>query len=123
MKLILAIGAGSFFGGILRYLLSQMIQTRFLSAFPFGTLAVNIAGCLLIGLVYGLTDRGNLSPEWRLVLATGLIGGFTTFSAFSIETVSLIRDGQLFYALAYIGSSILFGLVATFAGISIIKIF
>ena len=82
MKIILAIGTGSFIGGILRYLLSQFIQTKFVSTFPFGTLGVNIIGCFLIGLVFGLADRGNLTQEWRLFLATGLIGGFTTFSAF-----------------------------------------
>jgi len=123
MKLILAIGAGSFIGGVLRYLLSQFIQTKFFSTFPFGTLGVNIIGCFLIGLVFGLSDRGNMSQEWRLFLATGLIGGFTTFSAFSNETVGLLRDGQLWYAAAYIAASIVLGLVATFIGITIIKLF
>src|SRR5678815_2622649 len=102
MKILLAIGTGSFIGGIFRYLLSQFIQARLLSTFPYGTLCVNIIGCFLIGLVFGLADRGNLTQEWRLILATGVIGGFTTFSAFSNETVSMLRDGQLWYALAYI---------------------
>ncbi len=123
MKLILAIGTGSFIGGILRYLLSQFIQTKFLSTFPFGTLGVNIIGCFLIGLVFGLTDRGNLTQEWRLFLATGLIGGFTTFSAFSNETVGLLRDGQFWYATVYITVSVFVGLLATFLGIAIIKLF
>ena len=123
MKIILAIGAGSFIGGVLRYLLSQLVQTKFLSTFPFGTLTVNLIGCFLIGLVFGLTDRGNLTPEWRLFLATGLLGGFTTFSAFSIETVSLFRDGQFFYATAYISSSVVVGIIATFIGFAIIKLF
>ncbi|MFO7924602.1 MAG: fluoride efflux transporter CrcB [Bacteroidales bacterium] len=99
MKIILAIGTGSFIGGVLRYLLSQLVQTKFLSTFPFGTLTVNIIGCFLIGLVFGLTDRGNLTQEWRLFLATGVLGGFTTFSAFSIESLSLFRDGQFFLRL------------------------
>ncbi len=122
MKIILAIGTGSFIGGVLRYLISQFVQTKFLSTFPFGTLTVNIIGCFLIGLVFGLTDRGNLTQEWRLFLATGLIGGFTTFSAFSNETVGLLRDGQLWYASAYILSSVIIGLLATFIGITIIKL-
>ena len=122
MKILLAIGTGSFIGGIFRYLLSQFIQARLLSTFPYGTLCVNIIGCFLIGLVFGLADRGNLTQEWRLILATGVIGGFTTFSAFSNETVSMLRDGQLWYALAYVISSIVFGLAATFIGISIIKL-
>ena len=123
MKILFAIGTGSFIGGILRYLLSQFVQSKFLSAFPFGTLIVNIIGCFLIGMVFGLTDRGTLTPEWRLFLATGLIGGFTTFSAFSFETVGLLRDGQLWYATAYIVGSVIIGLLATFIGISIIKLF
>ncbi len=123
MKIILAIGAGSFIGGVLRYLISQLVQTKFLSTFPFGTLTVNLIGCFLIGLVFGLTDRGNLTQEWRLFLATGLIGGFTTFSAFSIESFSLFRDGQFFYATAYISSSVVAGIISTFIGFAIIKLF
>jgi fluoride exporter len=122
MKLLLAIGTGSFIGGVLRYLLSQFVQTKFLSTFPFGTLTVNVVGCFLIGLVFGFSDRGNLTPEWRLFLATGLLGGFTTFSAFSNETVGMLRDGQLMYATAYISSSVIVGLIATFIGISITKL-
>ena len=121
MRIIIAIGVGSFIGGISRYLLSQFIQAKFLSTFPFGTLSVNIIGCFLIGLVFGYADKGALTQEWRLFLATGLIGGFTTFSAFSNETVGLLRDGQLWYASAYIAVSIVFGLFATLIGITIIK--
>ena len=121
MRIILAIGAGGFIGAILRYLVSQFIQNKFLSAFPLGTLSVNIIGCFFIGLVYALSDRGNVSPEWRLFLATGILGGFTTFSSFSNETVALMRDGQFWHALTYISLSVIIGLIATFAGISIIK--
>lgn len=122
MKMILFIGAGSFIGGISRYLLSTSIQNKFLSTFPFGTLGVNIIGCLLIGIVYGIADNGNLTAEWRLFLATGILGGFTTFSAFSNESVSMLRDGQFWYASLYIVSSVLLGLIATFAGILITKL-
>lgn len=122
MKIILLIGTGSFIGGVLRYGLSQFIQTKFLSTFPFGTLGVNILGCFAIGLVFGLSERTNMSPEMRLFLATGICGGFTTFSAFSNETFSLMRDGQLLYASAYITSSVLFGLLATFFGYSLLKL-
>lgn len=117
MKLLLAIGTGSFFGGILRYLLSQLLQSKVTTDFPIGTFAVNIIGCFCIGLVFALTDRGSLSAEWKLIIATGLLGGFTTFSAFSVETVNLLRDGQLWYAAGYAVSSVLIGLLATFAGI------
>lgn len=103
-------------GGVSRYLLSQLIQNKALSAFPYGTLTVNIIGCFLIGIVFGLNERSGLSDEWRLFLATGLLGGFTTFSAFSYESISLIRDGQSGSALIYIGCSIVLGLLATYGG-------
>lgn len=122
MKILIAIGAGSFIGGISRYLLAQFVQTKFFTSFPFGTLTVNIVGCFLIGIVYALADRGNLSESWRLFLATGLLGGFTTFSAFSGETLAMIRDGQFFYASAYVAVSVILGLIFTFIGISIIKL-
>jgi len=122
MKIILAIGTGSFIGGVFRYLLSQLIQTRFLSTFPFGTFTVNIIGCFLIGLVFGFSERGHLTQEWRLFLATGLLGGFTTFSAFSNEAIGMLRDGQFWYASAYIVSSVVIGLIATIIGIAITKL-
>jgi fluoride exporter len=122
MKMIVAIGIGSCIGGMARYLLSQLIQNKFHSSFPFGTLGVNIIGCLLIGIVFGLSERGTLSIEWRFFLATGVLGGFTTFSAFSNETVSLLRDGQFGNAFAYVACSVLIGLLATFIGIWLIKL-
>ncbi len=121
--MILAIGCGSFIGGISRYLLSALIHQKIMTSFPFGTLTVNVLGCLLIGIVFGLADRGNMSQEWRLFLATGILGGFTTFSAFSNETAGMLRDGQFMHASAYIAASVLLGLIATFIGIMIIKLF
>ncbi len=123
MKIIIAVGIGSCIGGILRYLLTQLIQTKFLSTFPFGTLSVNIIGCFLIGVAFGFSERSYISMEWKFFLVTGLLGGFTTFSAFSNETVALIRHGQSWLALSYVASSLIAGLFATFAGISIIKLF
>lgn len=123
MKILLAIGFGSFLGGISRYLLTIFVQNKFLSVFPYGTLAVNIIGCFLIGIVYGLSARGNINIEWRLFLATGFLGGFTTFSSFSNDTVSLLRDAQYWQAFSYVALSVIVGLVATFVGISLIKYF
>lgn len=121
MKIILAIGIGSCIGGLFRYFLSQFIQNKFLSAFPFGTIGVNIIGCFFIGVVFALSERGNFTMEWRLFLVTGLLGGFTTFSSFSQETVSLLRDGQIWHSFIYVLCSVVIGLIATFAGISLIK--
>lgn len=123
MKLVLLIGAGGFIGSSLRYLVSLFVQSKVLTTFPFGTFAVNILGCFLIGAVYALSDRGNLAAEWRLFLATGILGGFTTFSSFSNETVSLMRDAQYGSALLYVVSSVILGLLATFLGIFLIKLF
>lgn len=120
MKLLLLIGSGSFIGGIIRYYLSQFIQIKTALTFPLGTLAVNIIGCFFIGLIVGLIDKESIGSEWRFFLITGLLGGFTTFSAFSMESVNLLREGQIVYAFTYIGLSILLGLFATFAAYSII---
>ncbi|HAQ37944.1 MAG TPA: fluoride efflux transporter CrcB [Saprospirales bacterium] len=122
MKIILAIGLGSSIGGMLRYVLAESIRQKLESTLPFGTFTINVVGCFLIGIVFGLFDRGNLSQEWRLFLATGLLGGFTTFSAFSMETVNLLRDGQYWSVITYVAGSVVIGLLATFAGISITKI-
>ena len=121
MKLILAIGAGSFVGGVFRYLLSIFIQAKTTANFPLGTLTVNIIGCFFIGIVFGIFDKGQLSNEWRLFLATGVLGGFTTFSAFSYETFALLRGGNTGYALLYIFASVLLGLLATYFAYSLVK--
>lgn len=123
MKILLAIGTGSLLGGLLRYWASQTIQARYLSSFPFGTFAVNILGCFLIGIVYALSDRFSTNETWRLFLTTGLLGGFTTFSAFSYETVNLLQQGQAMNAFAYVAASVSIGLLATYAGMVVIRIF
>jgi len=121
MKIILAIGAGSFIGGISRYLLSVFIQNKVNSGFPFGTFTVNITGCFLIGLLYGISERGSVNTNLRLFLATGILGGFTTFSAFSMETVNMIKAGHLSTAFTYTLLSVLLGFGATLAGFYLIK--
>jgi len=123
MKLVLMIGMGGFIGTVFRYVLSLAIQNKFLSTFPYGTMSVNIIGCFLIGIIYALSDRGNISVEWRLFIATGILGGFTTFSSFSNETVSMLRDSEYCYALLYVLSTVFMGILATFAGIFLIKAF
>ncbi|MDR0792276.1 MAG: fluoride efflux transporter CrcB [Chitinophagaceae bacterium] len=121
MKILFLIGTGSFMGGIFRYLLSKIIQAKTLSVFPFGTLTVNILGCFLIGIVFGLVDKNSITQEWKLFLTTGLLGGFTTFSAFSIESINLFKGGQFWYAVAYISASLFLGLTATYFGKLIIE--
>ena len=123
MKLLLLIGSGSFVGGVSRYLLSQIIHGRYTTGFPIGTLGVNLLGCFFIGLLFGLSEKLSFANEWQLFIITGILGGFTTFSAFSNETFSLIREGQLWIALSYIALSVVFGVLATFLGFSMLKLF
>lgn len=123
MKILLLVGIGSFIGGILRYLLSISIQTKFAGVFPLGTLTVNILGCLLIGVFLGLSEKIIISQDIKFLVATGLLGGFTTFSAFSVETFTLIRLGHTGLAATYVSASIIIGLAATFIGFLLIRLF
>jgi CrcB protein len=118
MRLIGLIGLGGALGSILRYWLGGLAQSRLGSAgFPAGTLAVNVAGCLAIGLMSYLTDsRGAGSPETRAVLMVGLLGGFTTFSAFGNETLNLFRDGEHLLAGANVAANVMLGLTAVWLG-------
>jgi len=121
LKTITLVGIGGAIGSILRYLASTLINTKILSGFPWGTLFINITGCFIIGVVYAFAEKNSISPEWRFFLATGICGGYTTFSTFSLESFSLLRDGHYFYATAYISSSVLLGTLATFAPIIVIE--
>lgn len=123
MKIILLIGAGSFLGGVARHLLGQWIQGRVATTLPCGTLVVNVLGCLAIGLVLGWSLRHQPPVEWRLFLATGFCGGFTTFSTFSNETLALLREGHAAAATTYVVASLLLGLLATWVGISVFRLF
>jgi CrcB protein len=116
-KLLLIIGTGSFIGGALRYLVSFPLLHKYPHGFPWGTLVVNVAGCFMIGFLYGYAERWSFPKEWRLFLATGVLGGFTTFSAFSNETVTLFNNGQYGYAISYVLSSVIIGIGATFLGL------
>lgn len=110
-------------GSVLRYLVSGFAQRLLvpgagaLAAFPAGTLVVNVTGSLLIGLVAGLAEsRALIGPDARLLLVTGMLGGYTTFSAFSLETLLLIRAGQSATALLTVGLQVFLGVAAAWAG-------
>ena len=124
IKLLLIIGTGSFIGGISRFLTARFVQNTGISAFPYGTFVVNIIGCFLIGLFYGLSERGNfMNPEWRMFLTVGFCGGFTTFSTFANENVALLRDGNIFYFALYTSLSVFIGIMATYLGNMVTKIY
>jgi fluoride exporter len=115
---LLWVGIGGFVGSVLRYLVAGWVQTGSRSVgFPFGTLAVNVLGCLAIGGLSYLADaRGVLNAETRLLLMVGLLGGFTTFSTFGNETFNLFRDGETMIALANVAANIVLCLAAVWAG-------
>lgn len=115
---LLIAGTGGFIGTVMRYLIQVNIEKIMGSTFPLGTFLINITGSLIIGIVYGIAEKGNLmGPEWRLFLAVGLCGGFTTFSSFSADTMNLLKDNSLFQMLFYTGGSVLFGLLAVYMGV------
>ena len=118
MQAILLIFVGGGVGSVLRYALSRWINNTVISHFPFGTFLVNIIGCFFIGFFIFYTERYQEHvQEWRLLLVTGLCGGFTTFSAFSMENVQLLIDQRIFIAFLYIVGSVALGFLATYCGL------
>lgn len=121
-KNIMLVAVGGALGSVARYLLSRAVQDTVLSAFPFGTLAVNLTGCLIIGFVGALGCPGaGLGQGMRLVVVAGFCGGFTTFSTFMNESLSLMRDGNVLMAAAYVGVSVALGLAAVYLGMQLTK--
>lgn len=119
---ILLVGLGGGIGAITRYLVSVWAAQKYGSEFPYGTLLVNLAGCLIIGLFMQLvTDRIIVNPYWRMLVTVGFLGGLTTFSSFSYETVKLVGDGEMALAFYNVAANTVLGLMATWAGITIAK--
>lgn len=117
---ILLVGAGSFVGGALRYAVSLLL--KYSGGFPWATFAVNLLGCLAIGLLWGLFSRySNLSQQLVLFLSVGFCGGFTTFSTFSKESLQLIQSSNWMCLAFYLAGSILLGLLLVAAGYHIAK--
>lgn len=124
LKTLLIVGAGSFTGGVLRYLVSKLLQNIGSQSFPISTFLVNIIGCFAIGLFYGLFERNNLmNTDVRLFLTVGLCGGFTTFSTFINESYQLLKEDNFLYLFAYTSFSLLGGLLVLYLGYTIIKMF
>lgn len=123
IRTLFYIGIGSCTGGISRYLLSKYVQNMTSSGFPIGTFMVNIIGCFIIGLLYGLFDCGNLmNTNLKLFLTVGFCGGFTTFSTFMGDNFQLIKAGNFFYCSVYMAASIICGYLFLFLGYSLIKL-
>ncbi len=117
MKELLLVSVGSFFGGGLRFAVSRWLAACTSISFPLGTFTVNVAGCLIIGFLSGVgTPGGWLSPQAKLLLATGFCGGFTTFSTFMNESCSLVKSSDYLTVLLYVAGSVTAGFAAVVAG-------
>ena len=122
---ITIIGLGGFLGAIARYTLGGLVH-HFLpnGTFPYGTVAVNLIGCLIISFLSGLVEfRQLFTPELRLFLLIGLLGGFTTFSTFSFETIALIQDSEIFRAIINVLIHVIGGLIAVWFGYNLVRYF
>ena len=105
-------------GTLARYGLQGVIQVRAGTTFPYGTLAINLSGCFLLGLIGQFTlNRMVISPDWRVAIAVGFFGGYTTFSSFGWETAKMLEDGEWLPATTYVAGSVVFGLLLSVAGI------
>jgi fluoride exporter len=118
LKNLLLVGLGGSIGSMARYAVSLLIKSI---TFPFATLSVNIIGSFIIGLVLAMSIKeAGISDNWKIFVATGICGGFTTFSAFSLENMGLLQSGKITMAVIYIIFSIVLGIVATFLGYGLI---
>lgn len=113
------VALGGALGALARYGLSGWVYDRMGAGFPWGTLVVNVAGCLALGLVIRWLQVAAVAPESRPFLTIGLLGAFTTFSTFSYETVALLQEGQWVRAGLYLGGSVALGIVAMVAGMAL----
>ena len=117
MKLFLIAVFGAI-GTLARYGLQGVVQFRAGGAFPYGTLAVNLTGCFFLGLIGQFTlNRIVVPPDWRIAIAVGFFGGYTTFSSFGWETAKMLEDGEWLRALTYVTTSVVVGLFLSVAGI------
>jgi CrcB protein len=122
IKSFLIVGLGGAIGSMLRYAVQKFFQAQSAAAFPTGTLLVNISGCFLIGILWGIVSRSlSWNEEMKLLLMTGFCGGFTTFSAFTLEGIGLLKENKTALFLIYLTASVVGGLLATFIGIRIAK--
>ena len=122
LKTILIVGLGGFIGTVFRFLVSRYFQVNFLSVFPWGTFTVNILGSFLVGIIYGISERGNvMSAEWRLFLSIGFCGGLTTYSSMSNDAFLLLESKEFLHFATYSGLSFFLGLLAVFFGRLIVK--
>lgn len=117
--LLVAMGIAGALGALARYLIGRTIAERVGGSFPLGTVLINVSGAFVIGFLFALSGRKLLAPSLYLVLATGFLGGYTTFSTMSWEGFQLVRGGSLRQSVLYIGSSVAFGFAAAALGLGL----
>ena len=121
IKNVLLVGAGSFIGGAARYLVSLALK-KASKGFPWATLLVNLAGCFLIGLLWGMLSKSATEgSNWALLLTVGVCGGFTTFSTFSKEALMMLQSGNIWGFAGYIGISVAAGIALVALGYFLVK--
>lgn len=122
IKSLLLVGVGSFLGGVLRYYISTLLKSCSGFQFPWGTLAVNLAGCFVFGVLFALFNRfSSTENSFYLLLTTGVCGGFTTFSAFAHESVQMLQSGNYYMFAGYLLASVIWGLLFVGLGYYVVK--
>ncbi len=123
-RAIAVVAAGAAIGGALRYLISQAFLQRFGPGFPYGTLFINVSGSFAIGVVaqLALSQAGGMPPVLRLFTATGVLGGYTTFSTFSLEAITLMGEGGVLASLLYTSASVIAGFLAASFGVLLTRL-
>ena len=122
LRTVFIVGAGGFIGSVMRYLVQYFVEKGLTSTFPFGTLIANIAGSFIIGVVFALAEKGNLmSSEWRIFLAVGICGGFTTFSSFAYNNFTMLKEGSFGQFFWNVGGSLFLGVLAVYLGVIVIR--
>ena len=116
------VGIGGFLGSVLRFLVGVIFSRALPGYFPYGTLTVNVVGCLLIGVLYGMASRELLLDSGSKLWIVGFCGGFTTFSSFSYEGLRLLQEEQWLLYGGYTGGSVIFGLLATYVGWALVRL-
>lgn len=122
LRTILIVGCGGFIGSVLRYLVQVFVEKGLSSTFPWGTFIANMTGSFIIGIVFALAQKGNLlNAEWRMFLAVGVCGGFTTFSSFAYNNLTMLKEQAYGQFIWNVGGSLLLGLLAVYLGMIAVR--